>query len=199
MNRSIKIVIADPSPMVQLGLAVMLQEIPDCEIAWKTNDVQALFSRVRVLNPDVLILNPVMLDYTKRMSVRTLFEDMPDMKLVALVCSFVDAAQLRQYHGVIEMTDELQRIRYTLNQLQDSMREAEDESEAAQLSDREKDVLVCLAKGLKNSEIADQLHISIHTVITHRKNIVRKTGIKSVSALTVYAIINNLIDEKDII
>jgi len=199
MNRSIKIVIADPSPMVQLGLAVMLQEIPDCEIAWKTNDVQALFSRVRVLNPDVLILNPVMLDYTKRMSVRTLFEDMPDMKLVALVCSFVDAAQLRQYHGVIEMTDELQRIRYTLNQLQDSMREAEDESESAQLSDREKDVLVCLAKGLKNSEIADQLHISIHTVITHRKNIVRKTGIKSVSALTVYAIINNLIDEKDII
>jgi DNA-binding NarL/FixJ family response regulator len=199
MSRNLKIVIADPSPMVQLGLAAMLQEIPDCEIAWKTNDVQALFSRVRVLNPDVLILNPVMLDYTKRMSVRTLFEDMPDMKLVALVCSFVDAAQLRQYHGVIEMTDELQRIRYTLNQLQDSMREAEDESESAQLSDREKDVLVCLAKGLKNSEIADQLHISIHTVITHRKNIVRKTGIKSVSALTVYAIINNLIDEKDII
>ena len=199
MSRNLKIVIADPSPMVQLGLAAMLQEIPDCEIAWKTNDVQALFSRVRVLNPDVLILNPVMLDYTKRMSVRTLFEDMPDMKLVALVCSFVDAAQLRQYHGVIEMTDELQRIRYTLNQLQDSMREAEDESESAQLSDREKDVLVCLAKGLKNSEIADQLHISIHTVITHRKNIVRKTGIKSVSALTVYAIINNRIDEKDII
>jgi DNA-binding NarL/FixJ family response regulator len=194
-----KIVIADPSPMLQLGLAAMLQEIPDCEIAWKTSDVQALFSRVRVLNPDILILNPVMLDYAKRMSVRTLFEDMPNMKLVALVSTFVDAAQLRQYHGVIEMTDELQRIRYTLNQLQDSMREAEDESESAQLSDREKDVLVCLAKGLKNSEIADQLHISIHTVITHRKNIVRKTGIKSVSALTVYAIINNLIDEKDII
>ncbi|MBR6161322.1 MAG: response regulator transcription factor [Bacteroidales bacterium] len=199
MSRSIKIVIADPSPMVQLGLAAMLQEIPDCEVAWRTNDVQALFSRVRVLNPDVLILNPVMLDYAKRMSVRTLFEDLPDMKLVALVCSFVDAAQLRQYHGVIEMTDELQRIRYTLNQLQDSLRETEDEADSAQLSDREKDVLVCLAKGLKNSEIADQLHISIHTVITHRKNIVRKTGIKSVSALTVYAIINNLIDEKDII
>lgn len=199
MSRSIKIVIADPSPMVQLGLAAMLQEIPDCEVAWRTNDVQALFSRVRVLNPDVLILNPVMLDYAKRMSVRTLFEDLPDMKLVALMCSFVDAAQLRQYHGVIEMTDELQRIRYTLNQLQDSLRETEDEADSAQLSDREKDVLVCLAKGLKNSEIADQLHISIHTVITHRKNIVRKTGIKSVSALTVYAIINNLIDEKDII
>ncbi|MCR4736538.1 MAG: response regulator transcription factor [Bacteroidales bacterium] len=199
MSRNIKIVIADPSPMVQLGLAAMLHEIPDCEVVWKTNDVQALFACLHVLNPDVLILNPVMLDYSRRMLVRTLFEDMPDMKVVALVSSFVETAQLRQYHGVVEITDELQRVRYTLNQLQESLHETEDESESAQLSDREKDVLVCLAKGLKNSEIADQLHISIHTVITHRKNIVRKTGIKSVSALTVYAIINNLIDEKDII
>ncbi len=199
MSRNIKIVIADPSPMVQLGLAAMLHEIQDCEVVWKTNDMQALFARLHVLNPDVLIVNPVMLDYSRRMLVRTLFEDMPDMKVVALVSSFVETNHLRQYHGVIEITDELQRVRYTLNQLQDSLREAEDESESAQLSDREKDVLVCLAKGLKNSEIADQLHISVHTVITHRKNIVRKTGIKSVSALTVYAIINNLIDEKDII
>ena len=199
MSRNIKIVIADPSPMVQLGLASMLHEIPDCDVAWKTGDVQALFTRLHVLNPDVLIVNPIMLDYSRRMLVRTLFEDMPDMKMVALVSSFVDAAQLRQYHGVIEITDELQRIRNTLNQLQDSMRDAEDDSESAQLSDREKDVLVCLAKGLKNSEIADQLHISIHTVITHRKNIVRKTGIKSVAGLTVYALLHNLIDETTVI
>ncbi|MBQ1819621.1 MAG: helix-turn-helix transcriptional regulator, partial [Bacteroidales bacterium] len=66
-------------------------------------------------------------------------------------------------------------------------------------SDREKEVLICLSKGLKNNEIADTLNISVHTVITHRKNIVRKTGIKSVAALTVYAILNNLIEEKDII
>ena len=151
MSRNIKIVIADPSLMVQLGLAAMLHDIPDCEVVWKTNDVQALFARLHVLNPDVLIVNPIMLDYSRRMLVRTLFEDMPDMKMVALVSSFVDAAQLRQYHGVIEITDELQRIRNTLNQLQDSMRDAEDDSESAQLSDREKDVLVCLAKGLKNN------------------------------------------------
>ena len=69
----------------------------------------------------------------------------------------------------------------------------------APLYDREKDVLICLSKGLKNNEIADQLNISVHTVITHRKNIVRKTGIKSVAALTVYAILNNLSEEKDII
>lgn len=62
------------------------------------------------------------------------------------------------------------------------------------LSQREKEILVCVAMGLLNKEIADQCNLSIHTVITHRKNIIRKTGIKSVAGLTVYALLNNLID-----
>jgi DNA-binding CsgD family transcriptional regulator len=53
-------------------------------------------------------------------------------------------------------------------------------------------------KGMTNKEIAEKHFISIHTVITHRKNIVRKTGIKSVSGLTVYALLNNLITYEDI-
>ena len=62
------------------------------------------------------------------------------------------------------------------------------------LSPREKEILVCVAKGMLNKEIADANNISIHTVITHRKNISRKTGIKTVAGLTVYALLNNLID-----
>ena len=62
------------------------------------------------------------------------------------------------------------------------------------LSAREKEILVCVAKGLLNKEIADVCNLSIHTVITHRKNITRKTGIKTVAGLTVYALLNNLID-----
>ena len=63
-----------------------------------------------------------------------------------------------------------------------------------ELSSREKEILVCVAKGMLNKEIADVENISIHTVITHRKNITRKTGIKTVAGLTVYALLNNLID-----
>ena len=62
------------------------------------------------------------------------------------------------------------------------------------LSEREKEILVSVAQGLLNKEIADKHNISINTVITHRKNITRKTGIKTVPGLTVYAILNNLID-----
>ncbi|MFQ8806064.1 MAG: response regulator transcription factor [Alistipes indistinctus] len=51
---------------------------------------------------------------------------------------------------------------------------------------------------MTNKEIADRYNISIHTVISHRKNIARKTGIKSVSGLTVYALLNNMIDQGDV-
>lgn len=62
------------------------------------------------------------------------------------------------------------------------------------LSSREIEILSAVAQGLLNKEIASKYNISIHTVITHRKNIARKTGIKTIAGLTAYAILNNLIE-----
>ena len=62
------------------------------------------------------------------------------------------------------------------------------------LSTREIEVLVLITKGLINKEIADKLNISLTTVITHRKNITEKLGIKSVSGLTIYAVMNGYIE-----
>ena len=63
-----------------------------------------------------------------------------------------------------------------------------------QLSSRETDVLKLVAIGQSNKQISEKLFISIHTVITHRKHITSKLGVKSISGLTLYAILNNLID-----
>jgi DNA-binding CsgD family transcriptional regulator len=71
-------------------------------------------------------------------------------------------------------------------------------NESEELSVREKEVLKLVALGHSNKVIAEKLFISIHTVISHRKNITEKTGIKSISGLTVYAILNNLIDTENI-
>ena len=71
-------------------------------------------------------------------------------------------------------------------------------NENDELTIREKEVLRLVALGHSNKIIADKLFISIHTVISHRKNISEKTGIKSISGLTVYAILNNLIDTNSI-
>lgn len=71
---------------------------------------------------------------------------------------------------------------------------ATQKEEAEELSEREKDVLIQVVKGLSNKEIADVLCISMHTVIAHRKNITRKLNIHSTAGLTIYAIVNKLVD-----
>ena len=62
-----------------------------------------------------------------------------------------------------------------------------------QLSDREKEIVVCVAKGLSNKEIADTLCLSVNTVTTHRRNIARKLDLHSPAAITIYAIVHKLV------
>lgn len=62
------------------------------------------------------------------------------------------------------------------------------------LSDRERDVVVSIVNGMSNKVIADHLNISLNTVITHRRNIARKLQIHSAAGLTIYAIVNKLVD-----
>lgn len=66
--------------------------------------------------------------------------------------------------------------------------------ETEDLSERERDVLIQVVRGLSNKEIADVLCISMHTVVSHRKHITRKLNIHSTAGLTVYAIVNHLVD-----
>lgn len=66
------------------------------------------------------------------------------------------------------------------------------------LSAREKEIIVCIVKGMTNKQIADVLCISTHTVITHRRNIVSKLQIHSAAGLTIYAIVNKLVELSEI-
>ena len=79
-----------------------------------------------------------------------------------------------------------------------SQEDEKNSSEPGELSEREKEILIAVAKGMINKEIASLYNISIHTVMAHRKNISKKTGIKSVSGFVVYALLNNLIEEYEI-
>lgn len=72
--------------------------------------------------------------------------------------------------------------------------EADGESGSAPLSQREKEIIACVAKGMSNKEIADALNISVNTVTTHRRNLAQKLQIHSPAALAIYAVLNNIID-----
>lgn len=66
------------------------------------------------------------------------------------------------------------------------------------LSEREKEIVVCVAKGLSNKEIAEYLFLSINTVTTHRRNIAKKLSIHSSAGITIYAIVNHLVKIEDV-
>ncbi len=73
-------------------------------------------------------------------------------------------------------------------------KESEGTEGAELLSEREKEIVCCIVKGMANKEVAAHLFISVNTVLTHRKNIARKLNIHSVSGLTIYAIVNKLVN-----
>jgi DNA-binding NarL/FixJ family response regulator len=84
------------------------------------------------------------------------------------------------------------------DELEQGIGEENSDDDSDILSEREKEVIVLVVKGMTNKEIADKLFISYTTVTTHRRNIARKLNIHSPAGLTIYAIVNELVNIKDI-
>lgn len=102
--------------------------------------------------------------------------------------------------SIIECTFEKAELLDVINGLlkQFPSKDTSIKSEKRELSDREKTIVKLVALGKTANEIAEELYLSSHTVITHRKNISKKLGIKTVSGLTVYAILNNIVSFEEI-
>ena len=111
-----------------------------------------------------------------------------------------DPFLLRSYDDQISIYDNADELKNKLERLNtEEVPSEEGENEDQQtLSSREKEIVICVVKGMTNREIADRLYLSTHTVITHRRNIARKLQVHSASGLTVYAIVNKLIELKDL-
>jgi DNA-binding NarL/FixJ family response regulator len=116
---------------------------------------------------------------------------------MALLSSAVDDSLLRAYDESISIYDNVDQLKEKLEKLLDSPVE-ENSDDADTLSIREKEVIVSVVKGLTNKEIAEALFLSTHTVITHRRNIARKLEIHSTAGLTIYAIVNKLVQLDEI-
>ena len=100
--------------------------------------------------------------------------------------------------AVLQLENQVAVHTNTYRRLEETMASKEEKSSADDLSQREKEIITCVVKGMSNKEIAESLYISIHTVITHRRNIARKLQIHSPTLLTVYAIVNKLVDISEV-
>ena len=187
-----KVLIVEPSEVIVKGLMSTLQH-SELKLLQPESSVENLIHCLDVLKPDVLIINPTLNDnVTELRSGRSL-------AVIALVYQYVKQSRLRHFDAVIDIRDSSQSILQSVLEQSAKASSGETATSNHELTRRETAVLIEVAKGLSNKEIANRLNVSIFTVTTHRKNIVRKTGIKSVAGLTVYALLNNLIDEDTVI
>jgi DNA-binding NarL/FixJ family response regulator len=195
LNSKKILAVAETSYIIRKGLVYALSKLPFTAKVVELNEHDDIPCQIALASPDAIIINPLLLGHGLKQDVKQHLKVSRGTPVIALAYYMVDEKFCRSYDGVIRINDTESMIREIFENCFVVNKAA---SEQEELSDREKDILTSLVKGMSNKEIADFHNISIHTVITHRRNIGRKLGIHSVSGLTVYAIINKLVNIKDI-
>ena len=195
----LKIAVAETSVIIRSGVSIVLKRIQGMKLLpLEVSTPEALTDCLRLHKPDVLIINPLFPGFY---NLKKLKEETVDfnMKCIALLCSMGDSTLLKDFDDSFALYDTPDVLKEKLNFLLKENSEGEDVVTGQDvLSSREKEIVVCVVKGMTNKEIADTLYLSAHTVITHRRNIARKLQIHSPAGLTIYAIVNKLVELHDI-
>jgi DNA-binding CsgD family transcriptional regulator len=117
---------------------------------------------------------------------------------VGLIANTTSTRIKSKFDSLLYLNDNKHELFKTMEKVIQQLGATQPESDNTTLSERELSILKLVATGNTNNEIAERLFISTHTVMTHRKNITRKLGIKTVSGLTVYAILNQHINMEEV-
>jgi DNA-binding NarL/FixJ family response regulator len=188
-----KVAIIDANTLAVLGLKQILQNV----LPIMTVDTFGSFSELESGHPDQYAHYFVAMDIV--LTHRVFFLER-QRKTIVLTLSLNETSQLHGFHSLCINQPESQLIRQLLMLQQYAHHGGRNLPQMPQilqqklLTDREIEVMSLIAQGLINKEIADRLNIGLSTVITHRKNIMDKLGMKSVSALTIYAVMHGYVD-----
>lgn len=185
--KRVTIAIVEPSPIIREGVAAVVSYCPNIRVAGAVDSIADLQTLMRSAEVDVVV---AAVGLARDIDGAAELQSVP---IIGMQSTIVDGSMLRRFQAVATIYTTDEELHRMIIEAVDMLAE-HNFSESHELSERERDVLVLVAKGLTNKEIASELNISPHTVISHRKNIVHKTGIRSVAGLTVYAVLNKFID-----
>ncbi len=195
----IHVTLADLSQLTRLGLVTLLNQM---KYPFHIREISAPDKLTGLTTRDQCDLLIISSSFLQKCT-PVLIQHM-QKKLNSTACILIrDSENLLEkypkFAETIEYTDHDKTIMRKLErQLNVIQRHNPVQNTSEEISDREKDVLRLVAIGLTNKEIGEKLFISSHTVITHRKNITAKLGIKTIAGLTMYALINHLIIPEEI-
>lgn len=193
MSNRPKIAIIDPNTLSVLGLKSILQTV----MPIMTVDTFGSFTELEVNHPEQY--------FHYFVSMNVVLENKPFFlaqrkKTIVLTLSLDTMSQLSEFHSLCINVPESELVRSLLMLEQHAHGHGQNLPPMPKvlqqkiLSDREIEVMSLIVQGFINKEIADKLNIGLSTVITHRKNIMDKLGLKSVSALTIYAVTHGYVD-----
>ncbi len=191
-DRRLHILVAEPSLIIRRGIISVLLDIDTLGVdVTDVCDISILRDKIKECKPDFVIVSSLHLGTTLP---HNLTSSCKVSRFIALDHYTNHSQPLKGYDGIISVMDSIEKIEETLTKLSCSS----DTIKEDELSAREKEIVTAIALGKSNKEIADWLCISTHTVMTHRKNIASKLKIHNPAGLTIYAIVNKLIDIGDV-
>lgn len=197
MSKTNKVIaVAELSYIIRKGIVYTLSQMDEVGKVVELKEMDDVKYQLEIYKPDAVIINPMLLGQASKQDIRQQLNIGKETIIIALVYNLIDEQFYKSYDGVIMINDSKSKINGII--MNCFNKEEEKPSEQEELSDRETEILISVVKGMSNKEIAEHHNISIHTAITHRRNIARKLKVHSVSGLTIYAIINNLIDISEI-
>jgi DNA-binding NarL/FixJ family response regulator len=188
MNLNINIIVVETSPLVSEGLAALLNKSAlKCQFSFidTLGELELAYAKRK---SEIVVINPSLVQNNLK-SFNSIRNRLINVRWIGLVYAWHDPELLSVFDAVITISDTFDSAANKITRLISDENQQGHSSSQDTLSEREIDVLKLLASGLANKEIADKLNISINTVMSHRKNISQKTGIKSVSGLTIYAVV----------
>ena len=193
------ILIIEPHKLFAYGLQLALRRgFPDSSVQLCVDllDLEGLKQHITFIAPDVIIADPLLTGIQYHSE---LLPTSKESTIIAINHSLLPEDLYKGYSFVCLPTIDPQSLIQQIQEAeQPEVEEAEStESKQTPLSQRECEVVTWVARGLTNKEIADVLHLSPHTVVTHRRNIAAKLDIHSPSGLTIYALMNNLISMEE--
>ncbi|MDZ7723751.1 MAG: LuxR C-terminal-related transcriptional regulator [candidate division KSB1 bacterium] len=190
MNAESEIVIIESSEIIQEGLIrIVRRALPEFQIVCLAS-FKEFESRIATGMPKLIIVNTELL----KQGFLNVFKNQTSVKKVGLITHFFNREQENIFDDLIYLSDSSALIEKIVKS---KFTYSETANRNESLSNRELDVLKLLVKGYPNKQIAAALHISVHTVVSHRKNISAKLGIKSIAGLAIMEVINNIIDVDD--
>lgn len=198
MKKSGFILVID-SYLVRKGVLSLLQKIQGITILQEFHNTESLPSYLLKQSVDFMIISQSLFGTSADLFIH-------DPALLEKTILLKDEETVRkkegdsntQVHASIHLNEEKEKIIEKIQALLGQGNPGNKDLVAAELSPRETTIVRLVSMGLTNRQIADNLFLSTHTVMTHRKNISSKLGIKSVSGLTVYAIVNNIITIEEV-